>query len=329
MPFVEVIEHLFLLSLDAVSCRLDFPDGTCIDFLIPVVQIASCRIPCEFLIPEHGSYGVDQRICLPELWIQFKEQMRPFLLVLSPFLTRLGQHVPAPGEQFDQGVSGAEHGGTVLLLPDALASALLALRLLLSAFLRGVFRPAVCTFPSLGILALLPRSLFLLRRCDGQPLEAQAHLVKGLAQPLHDVEAVDDDGGIGEALAHDGVHGVAEVHRHFLDLLTLCKGDHLQYPGNDLGLGALDDGYDGALAAMSGLVGEYRVDVIAYHHLVYRVVLAEVLRQQHPVCSMSLLVPLIEFTQALLVVALQSAALDVKETGYGGTRDGEIIQDRL
>jgi hypothetical protein len=44
---------------------------------------------------------------------------------------------------------------------------------------------------------------------------------------------------------------------------------------------------------------------------------------------MSLLVPLIEFTQALLVVALQSAALDVKETGYGGTRDGEIIQDRL
>ena len=80
---------------------------------------------------------------------------------------------------------------------------------------------------------------------------------------------------------------------------------------------------------MSGLVGEYRVDVIAYRRLVYRVVLAEVLRLQHPVCSMSLLVPLIEFTQALLVVALQSAAFDVKETGYGGTRDGEIIQDRL
>ena len=99
--------------------------------------------------------------------------------------------------------------------------------------------------------------------------------------------------------------------------------------GNDLGLGALDDGYDGALAAMSGLVGEYRVDVIAYRRLVYRVVLAEVLRQQHPVCSMFLLVPLLEITQALLIVAFQSAALDVKETGYGGTRDGEIIQDRL
>ena len=255
--------------------------------------------------------------------------MRPFLLVLSPFLTRLGQHVLTSGEQFDQRVSGAEHCGTELLLPDALASALLALRLLLSAFLHGVLCPAVCTFPSLGILALLPRSLFLLRRCDGQPLEAQAHLVKGLAQPLHDVEAVDDDGGIGEALAHDGVHGVAEVHRHFLDLLTLCKGDHLQYPGNDLGLGALDDGYDGAFAAMPGLVGEYRVDVIAYRRLVYRVVLAQILRQQHPVCSMFLLVPLLEITQALLVVALQSAALDVEETGYGGAGDGEAIQDSL
>ena len=44
---------------------------------------------------------------------------------------------------------------------------------------------------------------------------------------------------------------------------------------------------------------------------------------------MSLLVPLPEITQALLIVAFQSAALDVKETGYGGTRDGEIIQDRL
>jgi hypothetical protein len=32
---------------------------------------------------------------------------------------------------------------------------------------------------------------------------------------------------------------------------------------------------------------------------------------------MFLLVPLLEITQALLVVALQSAALDVEETGYG------------
>ena len=44
---------------------------------------------------------------------------------------------------------------------------------------------------------------------------------------------------------------------------------------------------------------------------------------------MSLLVPLPEITQAQFVIALKRTALDVKETGYGGTRDGEIIQDRL
>ena len=329
MSFVEVIEHLFLLSLDAVPCRLDFPNGTSVDFLIPVVQIAFCSLPCKLFVAEHGPYGADQRICLPELWIQFEEQVRPFLLVFSPLLTRLGQHVLAPGEQFDQRVSIAEHSGTEFLLPDALAATFLSLWLLLASLLHCILRPAVCPLLSLGILALLPSSLFLLRRSDGQPLESQAHLVKGLAQPLHDVEAVDDNRGIGEALSHDGVHGVAEVHRHLLDLLTLRQGNHLQYPGNDLCLGALDNGYDGAFAAMSGLVGEYCVDIVAYSRLVYRVVLAEILRQKHPVGGMILLVPLLEITQALLVVAFQSAALNVEETGYGGTRDGEIIQDRL
>ena len=316
MSFVEVVEHLFLLSLDAVPCRLDFPDGTCVDFLIPVVQPAPCRLPCEFLVPEHGPYGADQRIRLPELWIQPEDQVRSFLLVLSPFFARFGQHVLAPGEQFDQRVSVTEHGGTELLLPDAFTSALPALRLLLTGLLYGVLRPAVYTLFGLGVLALLPCRLFLLRGRDGQPLEAQAHLVEGLAKPLHDVEAVDDDGGIGEALAHDGVHRVAEVHRHLLHLLTLRKGNHLQYPGHDLGLGALDDGYDSAFAAMPGLVGEYRVDVIAYRRLVYRVVLAEVLRQQHPVCGMLLLVPLPKTAQAQLVIALQRTALDVEEAGH-------------
>ena len=59
MPFVEVIEHLFLLSLDAVPCRLDFPDGASIDFLIPFVQIASCRLPCKLFVAEHCPYGAD------------------------------------------------------------------------------------------------------------------------------------------------------------------------------------------------------------------------------------------------------------------------------
>ena len=249
--------------------------------------------------------------------------------MFSPLVAGLGQYIPASGKQFDQRIAITEHGGTVLLLSDAFASAFLTLRFLLAGLLYSVLRPAVCTLLGLGILALLPCRLFLLRRCDGQPLEAQAHLVEGLAKTLHDVETVDDDGGIGETFAYNGVHGVAEVHRHLLDLLTLCKGYHLQYPGHNLRLGALDDGYDGAFAAMSGLVGEYRVDVIAYRRLVYRVVLAEVLRQQHPVCGMLLLVPLLKGAQAQLVVALQRTALDVEETGNGGAGDGEVIQDSL
>ena len=80
---------------------------------------------------------------------------------------------------------------------------------------------------------------------------------------------------------------------------------------------------------MTGLVGEYRVDVIAYRRLVYRVVLAEVLRQQYPVCSMILLVPLPETAQAQFVITLKRTALDVEETGNGGAGDGEAIQDSL
>ena len=143
------------------------------------------------------------------------------------------------------------------------------------------------------------------------------------------MEAVDDDGGIGEALAHDGVHGVAEVHRHLLDLLTLRKGNHLQYPGYDLRLGTLHDGYDGTFAAMSGLVGEYRVDFVAYRCFVYRVVLAEILRQQHPVGGMFLLIPLLEITQAQFVIALKRTALDMEKTGNRGAADRKAIQDSL
>lgn len=44
---------------------------------------------------------------------------------------------------------------------------------------------------------------------------------------------------------------------------------------------------------------------------------------------MFLLVPLLEVTQAQLVVAFQSTALDVEETGNRGAGDRETIQDNL
>ncbi len=80
---------------------------------------------------------------------------------------------------------------------------------------------------------------------------------------------------------------------------------------------------------MPGLVGEYRVHIIAYRGLINGVVFAQILRQKHPVCGMILLVPGLEVAQEFLVVTLQRTALDVEEAGHGGTGDGEVIQDRL
>ena len=80
---------------------------------------------------------------------------------------------------------------------------------------------------------------------------------------------------------------------------------------------------------MPGLVGEYRVHIIAYRGLINGVVFAKILRQKHPVCGMVLLIPGPEVAQAKLVVALQRTALDVEEAGHGGASDGEVIQDRL
>ena len=44
---------------------------------------------------------------------------------------------------------------------------------------------------------------------------------------------------------------------------------------------------------------------------------------------MFLLVPLLEVTQAQLVVAFQSTALYMEETGNRGAGDGKAIQDSL
>ena len=228
MPVDEVVEHFFLSCLDAVPCSLDFPDGAFADFLIPFVQPSPGGIPCELLVPEHGTYDTYQRVCLPELRVQLEEQVGSFLLVLSPFVTRLGQYVSDPCKQLDERVAVAEDSGTELPFAYTFTTALLAFRLFLAGSLHGILGPAVCTPLGLGILVLLPRGLFFLRSRDGQPLESQAHFIEPLAETLHDVETVDDDCGIGEALADDGVHRVAEVHRHLFHLLALSQGDHLQ-----------------------------------------------------------------------------------------------------
>ncbi len=148
--------------------------------------------------------------------------------MLSPFVTRLGQYVSGPCKQLDERVAVAEDSGTELPFAYTFTTALLAFRLFLARSLHGIPGPAVCTLLGLGILCLLPSGFFFLYSRDGQPFESQAHFIETLTETLHDVETVDDDGGIGEALADDGIHRVAEVHRHLLHLLAISQGDHLQ-----------------------------------------------------------------------------------------------------
>jgi len=221
------------------------------------------------LVPGNGSHHADQRISLFELGIEFEQQVGPLFLVLSPLVTGFWQYIPGSCEQFDQRVTVVQHRRPPFLPPQAFPATFLPFGLLLA--LRLLLIPFPGISPSLGfpILLLLPCSLLFLCLGDGEPLEAHAHLVEGLAKALNDVETVYHDGRIGEAGPGDGVHRVAEVHRHLCNLLTLGEGNHQQDSRHDIGLGALDHSDQRPLPAMAVLVGKYRVDIAAYHRLVY------------------------------------------------------------
>ena len=65
---------------------------------------------------------------------------------------------------------------------------------------------------------------------------------------------------------------------------------------------------------MSVLVGEYGVHFLAQLSLIYAATLADVVGKQYPVNSMILLLPCLEITEVVLVVALYLAALNMKES---------------
>lgn len=269
MTVDEVVQHLLLFCLDAVPCRLYLPDSAGVHHVIPFAEPFPCLLPCWLLVPEYGSHHTNQRISLFELGIEFEEQAGPLFLVLSPLVTGFWQDIPGSCEQFDQRVAVVQLCRPPFLPPQTLPATFPAFGLLPA--LRLLLIPFPGISPPLGflLLVLLPCGLLLLRLGDGEPLEAQAHLVEGLAKALHDMEAVDDDGGVGEARLDNGVHRVAEVHRHFLHLPALGQGYHHQDPRYDIGLGALDHGDQRPLPATAVLVGEYRVDIVAYRRLVY------------------------------------------------------------
>ena len=65
---------------------------------------------------------------------------------------------------------------------------------------------------------------------------------------------------------------------------------------------------------MSFLIGQYGIDFIAERSLVYAAALTEVLWKQHPVGGMVILVPGAEVTEVMLVITLNLAAFNMKES---------------
>ncbi len=115
------------------------------------------------------------------------------------------------------------------------------------------------TFPCLTLFVLRKSHRFLLVSGNGKAFELQTHRLKAFTESLDDVEAIDDDGSIGEALLGYAAHGVTEVHRYFFHLRKIPGRYLLDDIRYSAGFGAFDDGNDRAFTAMAVLVGEYRV----------------------------------------------------------------------
>ncbi len=210
------------------------------------------------------------------------------------------------GKQLHPGVSIGQHRRLELLVgalsgPSPLLASLLGM-------LPAVILP--------GLLALLPPFVELVPLPCGLPyglaLEAHAELVKGIALVLDDMEHVDGDGRLGEGPLHNGMHGVGVVHRHFFHLFSLSLRYFLEDSDDIICPGAPHHSYERAPLAVPLLVRDKREEVLRMHALVYAEVLADVLRDEHPVAGMTELVPLAEAAEVLLVVLLQRAPVNLE-----------------
>lgn len=124
--------------------------------------------------------------------------------------------------------------------------------------------PAVVC-PVFGLAVFVPGKggCRLLALRDSETLESEAHLLKALTQAMDDMEAVDDDGRLGEAFLRYAEHRVAEVHGYLCDPFTLGFGNLLDDGGYGRSFGALDYRDDAAFPSMPVLVGKYGVDFSA------------------------------------------------------------------
>ena len=182
---------------------------------------------------------------------------------------------------------------------------------------------------SIVLLALLELAFLFADLGLGFAFAAQAHFLNGIVTATHDVEAVQNDGGVREGLLHDIGNTLGQVHGHFLDLQALLFRYLEQDFYNVLGLGAADGGHNRAFLAVAVLVGQKGKEVILQRGLVYAQTLADVLRKQNPVGGVLQLLPFPEPAQRVLVTALQCVSIREIELTKGACRHRRRIQDHL
>ena len=213
-------------------------------------------------------------VCLLHVGIKFEKQSGAFLLALSPLVRRCHKQVPAPGKQFADGVTVGQ--------PFRLVFLVLAVRLAPPVVLLSFF-PALCVL-FVAQAVLLTGLHFRTLSLTAMP---HTQLLHGIATVLLHMEAVDGYHRIREALLDDGMHALGEVHRHLEDFRTLPPKDALESRNHVLNLGALDDGHDCALAAVSVLVGDDGVEFpVGKGGLVYAQVRTDVTPEDQPLVGM-------------------------------------------
>ncbi len=185
-----------------------------------------------------------------------------------------------------------------------------------------VVRPSLCPVFLLVVkLALLfPGFTYLL------PLEAEPHLIQSITKAFDNMEAVNDDRGIGEHLLDDGVHGIREVHGNFPDCMALRCGNLHQLPYHILCLCATDSSDECTVLAVSVLVGKEGEQVIAVHALVNAKSLTHIPWKKYPVRGMPKLFPLAKAAQMVLVAPFKYSPIDLKVPLQRAGRYGVGIQ---
>ena len=247
---------MILLLGDGVPHGEEFPYLAFADIVIPFMQFLSGVIlALSFL--EDAPQGAHKAVCNFGFGVEFKEYVHLRFLEVGQVVAALEQRVAYMGQQVDSCLPVGQLLRLELLVP---AHGWPAKPFLVLAQLGLVF-PGVCRARLAPGCQPLPEVPFLflgIRPC----LALEPHLLYPLARQLHDVEAVDDNLGIGEHRLNNASHAVREVHRHLLDPEPLLLGYHGEYPRHVCHGRALDGRYECAALAVSVLVGEKREQIL-------------------------------------------------------------------